>query len=108
MASPLTYRGVIYMAKDGGIATLVNAKNGKLHEQGRLSGRGNYYASPVAGDGKIYFASERGVITVIEAGTEFNVIDSYDFGSRIYGTPVIDDGQLLIRTNDALYCYRKP
>ena len=108
VASPLTYRGVIYMAKDGGIATLVNAKNGKLHEQGRLSGRGNYYASPVAGDGKIYFASERGVITVIEAGTEFNVIDSYDFGSRIYGTPVIDDGQLLIRTNDALYCYRKP
>ena len=108
VASPLTYRGVIYMAKDGGIATLVNAKNGKLHEQGRLSGRGNYYASPVAGDGKIYFASERGVITVIESGTEFNVIDSYDFGSRIYGTPVIDDGQLLIRTNDALYCYRKP
>ena len=108
VASPVTYRDVIYMAKDGGIATLVNAKTGKLHEQGRLSGRGNYYASPVAGDGKVYFASERGVVTVTAASSEFKIINSYDFGSRIYGTPVIDKGQILIRTDEAIYCFKKP
>jgi len=103
--SPLFYRGVVYMVKDSGIVTSLDAETGELLKQGRAEGRGNYYASPVAGDGKVYMASERGVITVFEAGRQWKKLSSHDFGERIMATPVIADSSIYVRTDDALYCF---
>ena len=53
--SPLLYRGVLYLIKDGGILTSVNPKTGEILKQGRLPGAlDTYYASPVAGAGHVY------------------------------------------------------
>jgi len=112
--SPLVYRGVLYMVKDGGIIPALNAKTGKLLKQARAKGRGNYYASPVAGDGKVYITSERGVITVLKAGARkaggshpagFQIIGSHDFKERIMATPVIVQDQIYVRTENMLYCF---
>ena len=103
--SSLVYRGVMYMIRDGGIVTALNAANGKQLSQGRADGPGNYYASPVGGDGKVYLASVGGVVSVLKAGGKFEVIASHDFGARILATPVIDDGKIFIRTEKALYCF---
>ena len=103
--SPLVYRNEFYMIKDGGIMTALDVTNGEILQQGRLEGRGNYYASPVAGDGLIYTASEQGVVTIIKAGPKWDVLSSRDFKQRIMATPVISQGQLFIRTDAALYCY---
>jgi len=103
--SPLVYRNEFYMIKDGGIMTALNVTNGEILQQGRLEGRGNYYASPVAGDGLIYTASEQGVVTIIKAGPKWDILSSRDFKQRIMATPVISQGQLFIRTDAALYCY---
>ena len=73
VASPLVYRGVLYMVKDGGIVTSLDLETGKVFKQGRARGRGNYYASPVAADGKIYLASEPGVVTVLAANAQWTV-----------------------------------
>lgn len=48
--SPVVYRGVVYMVKDGGIVTSLDAKSGEITKRGRAEGRGNYYASVVAGN----------------------------------------------------------
>jgi outer membrane protein assembly factor BamB len=101
--SPLVYDGIVYMVKSSGIVTSLDATSGKLLKRGRISGRGNYYASPVAGDGKIYFASESGDLTVIRAGRQWEAISHYNFDEPIMATPVIHGGQIFVRTDQALY-----
>ena len=94
------------MVKDSGIVTSLDASNGELLQQGRSRGRGNYYASLMAGDGKVFLASERGVITVLEAGRKWSVLGSHDFKERILATPAIRDGRIYVRTDAALYCFQ--
>ena len=103
--SPLVYEGVMYMVKNSGIVTSLDAASGRLLKRGRIAGRGNYYASPVAGDGKIYFASERGVLTVLQAGRQWKTLAQHNFGERIVATPVIRAGQIFVRTDQALHCF---
>ena len=105
--SPLVYRGVVYMVKDGGIVSSLDAKTGQVLKQGRSRGRGNYYASPVAGDGKVYLASERGVVTVLSAAGKWEILSTHDLGERIMATPVIVKDRIYLRTESALYCFGK-
>ncbi|MEQ1828950.1 MAG: PQQ-binding-like beta-propeller repeat protein [Pirellula sp.] len=105
--SSVVYDGVMTMVKDSGIVTLLDIKNGQMLYQGRAQGRGNYYASLVAGDGKVYLSSESGVVTVLQSGREGKILSSHDFGERIMATPVIAEGVMYIRTDAALYCFVK-
>lgn len=103
--SPAVYQGVMYMVKNGGILTSLDATTGKQTRVARIPGRGNYYASLVAGDGKVYACSEKGVVSIIKAGKDWSVIGKHDFGERVLATPVIRDGQIFVRTDSAIYCY---
>lgn len=106
--SSIVYDGVVYMVKDSGIITTLDAATGNLLKQGRARGPGNYYASLMAGDGKVYLVSERGVITVLQAGRDWSVLTSHDLGERVMATPAMMDGRIYLRTDDAMYCFRKP
>ncbi len=106
--SAVVYRGVMYMVKNEGVLTTLDAKTGERLQQLRLAGRGNYYASLVAGDGKVFSVSERGVISVLKAGRESRVVSSHDFGERILATPTIVGGRFYLRTDAALYCFGRP
>ena len=105
VSSPLVYRGVVYLVKDSGLVTSLDAESGRVLKPGRSDAGGKYYASPVAGDGKVYLASEPGVITVLKAGRKWEILDSHDFGQRIMATPAIADGKIYVRTEEALYCF---
>ncbi len=105
--SSVVYKGMLTMVKDSGIMTILDIQTGKLVHQGRAEGRGNYYASLVAGDGKVYLTSESGVVTVLAAGAESRILGSHDFGERIMATPVIANGQIFVRSAEALYCFIK-
>jgi outer membrane protein assembly factor BamB len=105
--TPIVQKGVLWMVKDGGIVTRLEAASGRLLSEERLPGPGNYYASPVAGDSKVYFASEAGVVSVVADEPDWRVISSHKFGGKIFGTPVLDGGRIFIRTEDSLYCYER-
>jgi outer membrane protein assembly factor BamB len=107
VSTPLLDQGILWMVKDGGIVTKLDAATGRVLQEERLPGLGSYYASPVSGDGKTYFASEQGVFSVLANQVSWNVISSHEFHERIYATPVIDRGRLYIRTEKALYAFRK-
>jgi outer membrane protein assembly factor BamB len=96
--SSVVYEDIMYMVKDSGIISSIDAKTGELLQQGRAIGRGNYYASLIAGDGKIYLASERGVVTVLKAGRKWTVLADHDVGA---------ENRLYVRTDEALYCFGK-
>jgi outer membrane protein assembly factor BamB len=104
--SPLLHDGVIYLIKDGGILTSVNAKTGEILKQGRLSGAlDTYYASPVTVGGKIYFMSQTGKLSVVKAGAQWELLQVSDFGEDSFPTPAIAGGHIYIRTKTKLYAF---
>ena len=105
VATPVAHHGSVWMVKDGGIVTRIEARTGRVLSEERLPGMGNYYASPVAADGKIYFASELGVLSVVSAGSEWKVLAKYEFHEKINSTPLLHDGRLFVRTDKAIYCF---
>src|SRR5262249_5992263 len=82
--SPLYYRGRLYLVRNGGVLTCVNAQTGKeVFPANRLGQGGMFYASPVAGDGKVYLASDGGVVTVLKAGDRCEVLAENDLDETI-------------------------
>jgi outer membrane protein assembly factor BamB len=106
--SPLYYRGVLYMLKEGGILTSFNPATGEILKQARIAGALDaYFASPVAADGRIYTLSENGHAAVIQAGGQWEVLRVNDMKDACKATPAFVDGKLYIRTYTALYCFAK-
>ncbi len=104
VAAPLVYGDVVYLFRDGGIATALDARTGKVLKQGRLTGAmEGYYASPIGVDGKIYIASERGKVVELRASGDWEIVAIHDFESDIYATPAVGEGRMYIRTADGLY-----
>ena len=101
VASPIVYRGVLYLVRNGGIVTALDPVSGQVLKQGRLrEALDGFYASPVAGDGKVYRSSDTGKV--------WRVVRTNDLGESVYATPAIGDGCLYIRAATRLYCFGGP
>lgn len=104
--SPVVYQGLVYMLNDGGVLTVLDAKDGSEVRRGRLRGVAEaYYASPVAAGGAVWFASHKGVVTALAAGKEEKILGVTDLGEEITATPAFAPGRVLVRTSQALYCF---
>ena len=103
VATPVLDHGIIWMVKEGGIVTKLDAASGQLLQEERVPGVGNYFASPVAGDGRVYFSSEPGVVSVVSAEHDWRLISSREFHEKIYATPCLNGNRLFLRTERALY-----
>jgi outer membrane protein assembly factor BamB len=108
VATPLLHEGLLWMVKDGGIVTVLDARTGDRQQEERLPGAGSYAASPVTGDGKVYFASVAGVVSVVAAQRDWQVLSSHNFRERIFATPVLDGDYIILRTEEALYAFGEP
>ncbi|HZR17774.1 MAG TPA: PQQ-binding-like beta-propeller repeat protein [Verrucomicrobiae bacterium] len=106
VATPVLDHGIVWMVKEGGIVTKLDAATGELLQEDRVPGFGNYFASPAAGDGKVYFASEPGTVSVVAATKEWRLISSRNFHEKIYATPCLKSNRLFLRTEKALYCFQ--
>ena len=105
--SPLVHGGVVYLVKDGGIFSSVDAKTGEILKQGRLAGAlDTYYSSPVVAAGKIYLFSQSGVGTVLKAGAQWEPLAVNDMDEPVFATPAFLDDRMYVRTRGALYCFR--
>ena len=106
-ASPVYYDGTLFMIKDGGIMSSLNAVTGKPLKQSRLPATNEYYASPVAADGKIYCLNDEGKLTVTSAEASWQTLHSADFGEPVHATPAIVGANMYLRTASKLYCFGK-
>jgi outer membrane protein assembly factor BamB len=106
--SPLLYRGVLYLVRDGGIATSLDPLTGAVYKQERLKGAlEQYYASPVAADDKVLMLSQAGKLSVLKAGAHWEVLAMNDMEDECFATPAIADGRIYVRTRSMLYCFGK-
>jgi outer membrane protein assembly factor BamB len=112
VGTPLYYEGYLYWVDHRGIAFCVDAQKGQVvyEEKLTLEGPGDkVYASLVLGEGKLYGVSRQGGAFVLAVGPQFKLLAQNDLGDKsvFNATPVIDRGQLLLRSDKFLYCIGK-
>jgi len=103
--TPLVMDGLLYVVKEGGLFTAIDAGSGEMVKQERIGSSDDYYASPVAGAGRIVTASLGGQLSVIEAGRAWRVLSVSDLEEKVWSTPAIADGQVFVRSQEALWCF---
>ena len=102
--APLVYNDLVFLVRNGGIATTLDAKTGRVLKQARLTGAlEDYYSSPIGAGGKIYIASEHGKVVVLSAAGDWEILAINDFDSDIFATPAISDSRMYVRTRNAMY-----
>ena len=101
--SLLYCQGKLYLLRDGGVLTCVEAATGKELFRERIGAAGQYTASPIAAGDKVITASVRGVVTVIQVDEELKVLARNDFGEQIFATPAIAENKIYLRIVGHLY-----
>src|SRR5262249_10805899 len=102
--SPLLYEGALYVLRNGGILTALDPERGMVLKTGRVEGAlGGYSASPVAAEDKIFLASEDGKVADVHGGKDGKVLVVNDMGENCYATPALSEGEIYLRTDEALY-----
>jgi outer membrane protein assembly factor BamB len=106
VTSPLLYRDVIYIIRNGGILASYNPASGEMHKQERVKDAlGEYYASPVAAGGKVFLVSKEGKLSVLKAGAQWELESVVDLSEQVIATPALAKGRLYVRTAGHLYCF---
>jgi outer membrane protein assembly factor BamB len=103
--SPLYYKGLLFLVKNGGFLSSVDPKTGEILKYDRIPGAANYYASPVGGDGKVYLLGQGGELTVVSAEARWKVLHRARFPGEGFATPALVDGKIYLRTSEYLYCF---
>lgn len=108
VASPLLYRGRLYLVASGGLVTCLDAASGKpFFDRERLEDHGEYYATPLGTDGHVIVCSSAGTIAVLRAADEFQLVRSVALGESLRATPALADGTIYVRTDRTLFAFGK-
>ena len=107
--SPLAYERRLWLVKNGGIVSCLDAVSGKaFFMEERLGAQGDYHASPVAAAGRVYFVSQQGVITVVRSSDQLEILARNDLQDSVLATPALAENRILIRGAKTLYCFGLP
>ncbi len=112
VSSPVYLDGYLYwFHEQKGVALCLDAKTGEVMYEERLDPRpGLIYSSVLAADGKLFGLSQDKGTYVLAAGPEFKQLALNTLGddsSRANACPIVSDGQILLRTDKAIYCIAK-
>jgi outer membrane protein assembly factor BamB len=106
IATPILYRGVLFLVKDGGILTSYEPKTGAVLKRGRIEGAAEpFFPSPVAAGGRLYLTSSNGVVAIVKAEAQWETLAVNDLDEPVFASPAIADGRLFVRTRSKLYAF---
>jgi outer membrane protein assembly factor BamB len=103
--SPLYFKDRVYVIKNGGYFSCVDAQTGRLIYKERIKGTGPFFASPMAAHDQIYICAHNGKVVVLATGDELKIISTRNFGEKILASPAVVDNKLYIRTDAFLYAF---
>jgi hypothetical protein len=108
VSSPVVDGDYLYWVSDRGMALCLDRHTGEIVYQERLRGRAiEAFASALAADGKIYNVTRSSGTFVLAAKPKFELLATNLLDpdrSTCNATPAVSNGQLLLRSNQALYC----
>ncbi len=105
VSSPVIHDGYLYWVSDRNkVAYCLELKTGDIVYQKRFPAQP--YASALAADGKLYIVSRFSGTFVLAAKPEFEQLahNELDDEAVFLASPVVSQGQLLLRSNEYLYC----
>lgn len=98
-ATPLAYRGLLYVLSNNGVLDAYDLQTGAEVYRARVpESGGEFSASPVAADGKLYLSNEDGAILVVAADRTFRHVATNQMEAPIMATPALSGGVLFVRT----------
>ena len=100
--SPILHGDLLLLVDNGGIASAVEARTGKIVWSERL-GLKAVYASPICAEGRVYACDREGKGVVFEAGREFKLLGEGKLDGSIEAAPIASGKALYVRTAKALY-----
>jgi outer membrane protein assembly factor BamB len=103
--SPVVIGETLFMIKEGGILTAMNAGTGEVSKQERVGSPDRYFASPVAADGRLLVASLSGQLSVVDGKPDWEVLSTTDLEEEIWSSPALAGELVYVRTQKALYCF---
>jgi len=98
---------VFYIANadDQGSIECRDVQTGRQRWELRRTNDGPHWASLLLADGRLYATGQKGVTRVFAANPDqYEEVAVNDLGEQIHATPAISNGEIFIRTWDALYC----
>jgi len=102
-SSLLYCRGRLYLLRDGGQLTCLEASTGTELFRERIGAPGQYIASPIAAGDKVIVASVPGIVSIIEVADELKVLARNSFQEQIFATPAVVENRIYLRTAGHLY-----
>jgi outer membrane protein assembly factor BamB len=110
IGSGVIHEGHIYIHNDPSTAMCINLKTGEIIWTERLTGQGKTgqnWSSVMLSEGKCYTVTQGGDCFVFKASPKFEVISVNSLGERSNSSIVPSNGELFIRTHQALWCIAK-
>lgn len=104
--SPLFYSGRLYLVRDGGILSCVDASTGRVNYRERLGASGQYMASPVLANDHLYLLSAKGVLSIVRCGDKFELVHQAALNVSVSASPGLDQNSLYIRSDNAMLAFR--
>ena len=101
VSSPVVAAGLVFVVRENGIASALDAPTGAVVWQERLPG--SYSASPVTADGKVYFLNEECETSIVAAFGEWRLLGAAKLPGRCQASMAVAGGRLFIRTDTELY-----
>nr|WP_319399033.1 PQQ-binding-like beta-propeller repeat protein [uncultured Carboxylicivirga sp.] len=102
VASPVATASNVYVATSYGIVVSYDAKTGELKKEQEFDGE--FYSSPIIAEGKIFLFSTDGIMHIFSADDEFNLLDSFETGEKVFATPAFINDKIVVRTEESIYC----
>ena len=99
--SPIIDNGWLLLTDDRGFAHAFDAKTGAIVWTERFA---RSHASIVSAAGLLYFLDDTGTCRIVKPANQFSIIATNSLGEPTYASPAFTHGQIIIRTDQALYC----
>ncbi len=100
-SSQILLGDLFFMMNDGGVATCLDAKDGKVIWTERLEGA--YWSSPIYADGLIYCFSQEGHVLVFKADRTFEMVAKNKLDDGSNASPAVAGNSLIVRSKSHVY-----
>jgi outer membrane protein assembly factor BamB len=105
--TPVATDDLLFLLSDKGIASCLEAADGKVVWRKRLDGLA-FSGSPVVVEDRIYCIDESGVVIALAASRRFQELGRMPLGEPSRSTPAIAGDRMFLRTESQLFCVGQP